>query len=707
MSFFNNYIIRSPLFSIQLFFEMMQDYNDDKLFNFYKENLQFQAAIQLASIDFATIIENYINDPTSTSEDKKKQLEQSLYKYFARATSRCTPFGLFAGSAVGNFSHQTLIKRSPFEENKLHNQLDMHFLYSFIFNLEKKTEIRKNLLFIPNNSIYDVGFQYRYIYYKQESNRRVYHISTIKKTEVIKKILSNNEYKSINEWVSLIADKNEVKEATKFVNQLIANQILVSDWEPSVSGNDIVSSLITRIAPLKSKIANQLENSIKCLEHLNAKKLNVNKALKEIELLANRTNTIINKKHILQTDLYLNYSENQLKIKNAYKTERAVKFVSKLFSKPYNNNIENFKKAFLNRYDNKEMPLNLVLDTEMGIGYPVTLKNNYFHELLDTVFNGTTNENLNYDNKSIHHQLLSKKIKECYSKKENKIVLKEDDVVGEFNLSNTFSAMVEIFEENGSEKIALNYVNTTSANKLIGRFTLGDKKIHDLAQEISFFEFKKNEDKILAEIVHIPQDRTGNVLRRAHLRDFEIPYITKSNLPNNKQITSNDLLVSIVNNQIVLKSAKFQKIVIPCLSNAHNYSFDSLPMYHFLADLQNQNNENFISFDWGPIKEYYNFFPRVEYNDVIISKAKWKISITDLITFIDIKLVIKNLNIPRYVFIEEGDNTLLLDLELNLCLELLERKVRNDKQLFLVEFIRPNSKTITYCNQFIFNYKND
>lgn len=72
MSFFNNYIIRSPLFSIHLFFEMLEEYNDEKLFNFYKDNLQFQAAIQLASIDFATVIENYINDPTSTSEDKKK-----------------------------------------------------------------------------------------------------------------------------------------------------------------------------------------------------------------------------------------------------------------------------------------------------------------------------------------------------------------------------------------------------------------------------------------------------------------------------------------------------------------------------------------------------------------------------------------------------------------------------------------------------------
>ena len=139
-------------------------------------------------------------------------------------------------------------------------------------------------------------------------------------------------------------------------------------------------------------------------------------------------------------------------------------------------------------------------------------------------------------------------------------------------------------------------------------------------------------------------------------------------------------MVSIKNNRIILRSKKHDKEVIPCLSNAHNYSSQSLPIYHFLCDLQLQDVKPIYSFSWGILESHYDFFPRVNYKDVILSKAKWIVSKKEIETFLkteDSQLFevfshwrVRR-NISRFVNWVHFDNTLLLDFEKEICVRLL------------------------------------
>ena len=76
--------------------------------------------------------------------------------------------------------------------------------------------------------------------------------------------------------------------------------------------------------------------------------------------------------------------------------------------------------------------------------------------------------------------------------------------------------------------IAIESSDNVSAAKLLGRFCNGNADIHNLTKEIVEKEKKCYPDKILAEIVHIPESRTGNILRRPVLRDYEIAYLSNS-----------------------------------------------------------------------------------------------------------------------------------------------------------------------------------
>ena len=62
---------------------------------------------------------------------------------------------------------------------------------------------------------------------------------------------------------------------------------------------------------------------------------------------------------------------------------------------------------------------------------------------------------------------------------------------------------------------------------------------------IKLLEQLKEVVKILAEIMHLSESRTGNILQRPNLRNYEIFYLGKSSLQPNSQILSEYILVSI------------------------------------------------------------------------------------------------------------------------------------------------------------------
>ncbi len=220
-------------------------------------------------------------------------------------------------------------------------------------------------------------------------------------------------------------------------------------------------------------------------------------------------------------------------------------------------------------------------------------------------------------------------------------------------------------------------------------------------------------------MVHIPKSRTGNILKRPVLRKHEISYLCIPGIAKEDNLDLTDLWISIQNNRIILRSKKYNKEILPCLSNAHNFSGNSLPIYHFLCDLGLQNTKPVHAFNWGILHSHYNYFPRVTYNKIIISKAKWTITNKEIITlcrinptqltedFLKWRL---SRNIPRFVNLIDFDNTLLFDFESHICMSLFLKSIKNKDEIILEEFlfteksIVQNSVGNNFSNQVILSY---
>lgn len=76
----------------------------------------------------------------------------------------------------------------------------------------------------------------------------------------------------------------------------------------------------------------------------------------------------------------------------------------------------------------------------------------------------------------------------------------------------------------------------TSAANLISRFSHLDPSVCQLVKAITQKESELYPDAIVAEIIHLPAARTGNILFRSILREYEIPYLGHSHLAADQQI---------------------------------------------------------------------------------------------------------------------------------------------------------------------------
>jgi hypothetical protein len=729
---FDNYVLRTPLLTIDYFLKLTGEnkVTDNQLKDVFSDPI-IKEAIYLASPVLFKEIEKW---SIGKNLDEKGKIRNSFLKYLSRICSRPTPFGLFSGCSIGRFFHETNIERDN-ALNKRHTRLDMNLTGLIVKYLQEISLIKEQLFFLPNNSLFEIGDSIRFIESKYNSNSFLIHkIIEVESSDYLKKIIrfSNGGKNIIQLANQLVSTDISFEEAKDFIIELIDSQILISELEQTVSGTenfDHILSIFERVDDKNPLFQNLKLIKSKLTELDNQDQNNVNSYLEIVSLLK-EFNITMNEKYVFQTDLIIGNNHNTLNkdlVDNIKEGLVAINKISTFNTENRNADLLDFKNAFYERYETKEISLALALDKEIGLGYPINSGKGDLNPLIDDlVFNKSVNPEITASWSTFNIFLFNKIIK-AEKKGEKIIEIKEEEMPLEANwsdLPDTFSTIAQIVTIENKNMIRLNGFMGSSAGNLFGRFCHGDPDVNKFVKEIIHIEDDLNPNKILAEIVHLPEDRLGNVLMRPSLRNYEIPFLSRSTKSNEQQIPISDILISVRNNRLFLRSKKLNKEICPKLTTAHNYRQSTLPIYRFLCDMQSMDKRNMLVFDWNNVMHsVLTFFPRVTYKKIILSTAKWKIThdkVENLLKIKDDKSYLEKIedfmfqyNIPKLVYLVDGDNKLLINMHNLSSVKMFLSLIKNKDSFFLEEFLFSENTICTdsvgkgYVNEFVFAfYKN-
>ncbi|WP_165851821.1 lantibiotic dehydratase [Chryseobacterium pennipullorum] len=670
----------------------------------------FREAIFLASSElyheWAKLCQHDISLPLA----KRNRINNSILKYFIRMTTRSTPFGTFASHSTFELSSESRnIEQDNMHSISRYSTLDLSFLFQVIALINRDfPEVHDYSL---NDSIYKLGDYYRYIETTIQNEKRIYTLSSLEKDDLLDFLVETAAGRSYSfeNLVSLVTDNVEgvsEEDARYYIFSLIDAQFFKSNFDICLNERSPLRQTIDYISSKKNlhpELDAYMENLIRMEDYLALLNSGIGQPQEyydEIFSIANRFSVLYDKKHLINSSLKRNLDFSPVTKEDLSRIKKGIGVLSSFWDKgneAVNENLENFKRMFYSRYEDNLVPLVEVLDNESGIGYVQEQNNDTdFSSLLDTLSWPAAESDaftLTYQKK--HHEFWRRAISKAITQGDNSIDLNEHDIQSlegaeDINLAKSLSIMLEKV----SGKIAISSVAGTSGINLIARFSSEDDEVLGPMNKI-IKEEQNNTHFIYAELLHLPDNRAGNILLRQVKRGNQLSYLTKAS-SSEQTIHLNDLYLKMVNSRMVLFHKELNKEVKVFHSTAHNFDYNSLPVYQFLCDLQKQDISPGLVLNIGESNYLmYDYVPRITFgDDIIFTSALWRVyqnevpGIKSKNSSECIKILQQYLSdrkVSRYFFISQGDNKLLIDSQNDNLVFFLVEELRAKQRLVLTE----------------------
>jgi thiopeptide-type bacteriocin biosynthesis protein len=641
-------------------------------------------ALFIAAPDLEELLDLWLRDP---QHKRVERVESALTRYFQRMAGRATPFGLFAGCALGRIADETRLEIDETEACRRHTRLDMDYLFALAEKLRGEESLKVSARYFPNSSLYSAAGRVRYIESRWDGNSRSYHLVAAEESEpLLDTLLRAREGATPRELIQALAEDGfDPAEASFFVYELIDSQLLAPDLELPATGAEPIQPLIDRLRGFEAtaSVAEHLARAHDALNAIDASGLGVDpgryRALaKSLEALPAK----VELSRLFQVDLVKAAPAATLGGEVMTEMYRGVETLHRLFGRSRGNELNRFLDAFAARYESREVPLVEALDEEIGIGFPPGggASDEATPLLKGMYFPGAPSEMAYWNARDA---MMLGKLTRALERQEFEIRLEASDLdaldesrvpalPNAFSVMGSLGAADEAALQAGDFRLMIRAVTGPSGAPLLGRFCHSDPELQTLVESHLREEEAMQPDALFAEIVHMPEGRVGNILLRPVLREYEIAYLGRSGAEQDRQISITDLLVSVHEGRIRLRSKRLGREIVPRLTNAHAFTNSTSGVYRFLASLQYQDVTAGLGWEWG-VLAVAPFLPRVVMGRLVLSLSQWRVSKSEIerltgaqgaaARFQAVQHWRQERKLPRWIALAEGDQFMTINLD--------------------------------------------
>lgn len=618
---------------------------------------ELKAAIAISSKSFYETIRDV---SANELDGLPPKIYFTIWKYFNRAKFRSTPYGTFASftifeNAIGQNEGQIVIG----EQQQLTELLDWPLKNNIQFNINDL--LKQNCLLFSNSSYYLTPHSCRYI----ACTDGVFELAEIDKDESVLQILDACLTPvRVNDLIKRLSlGDDALPEFYELLQDMHEFQLIFTDYDPNIIGEDYFDRIGVRADEASPKYIIAEKNALN--GGLN------NYVLRALPGLIDLLQGIVPP------------------------VERAA--------------LTQFVRNFRKRFEDKEIPLLQALDPEIGVGYD-DLEQAGIND--DFIAQLNTKKKKEGDTEGLKSVLSRKLEAQRFNSTEpillNKLQIKPFEKVSP--LPNSTSVLMSVVDD----LIFIDQIGGTTANALSGRFTMASPKVEACCSATAAGEQGANTDVLFFDVAYMVEATVDNINRRKLVYDHQLSILNFDTSAN--PLTLNDIQISVRGSEVMLRSKKLNKRIVPKMASAYNYSRSDLSVFRLLCDLQHHQQQTSLSVTLEGLFPNLNYYPRLQYQNIVLSASKWKIekqNLTDankqLVSVKACRNYLKALGINGYFKTGLSDQTLCFNLESDNDISAFLQYMQKQTSVYLEEVVLPVKSTVVneegkpYMAQFILN----
>ena len=699
------FMLRRPILSIEIYFEWINSKLSDADFLktiFYRSDTkQFFESLKITSPTLYNTLSNFLSGKKIRDEE---YFLNSIFKYFIRASTRCTPFCLFAGVSFGNFVNNktdlvlnnTLFKKSV--------TADMEWLCGVIKNIEN--EFYYKLSYCKNEGVYIKGDRAILLDVEEENNSLIFKKS-ISLTKALKLILElTEEYIPFNK-ILLNLQRNYPNKSVQSLNEyliaLIKNRYLISELSPTLNNEDVLKSLNKNLKKLD--LNNSILEDIYNLKQKYQNEFDFERAIIIYEELRSKMESIYKSSNYIQVDSRSSFNKIQLNSRMLTDLNNFINILLILNDKniSYDTKWQKYKTKFVEKYgESREVLLLELLDEDLGLGIP----EGYQEETEENrkQWLGTIGQGLK--------EFFFNKFESAILKNEKIIEIKDSDFL-DYKLQNPDMIpksldinLSFIKDELGNDLFIIGAgIGALRAGNSFGRFSNSMNNPQLLFEKIN--QKIISNDFLNCELRFLPTDvRNANISHCYSTSEFEIDISCKKSKSSIKKLPLDDIIIGIKDFKFYAKSISQNKIINFTVNNMFNrHKFPAI--LRFLWEVEIDQEIPWCLFYWDLFFYHYDYVPEIRYKNFVLSSRKWVISrknldLTARFSFEkfdkELKRFIFQYSVSRFVYIGQYDNRLVLDLQNYRCKRILYSSFIKEERISIWEYYEGCKHPVMYKN---------